>query len=439
MRDPAGRVQWLPRHMLRQLASPIGETHFLRSELARRWVRRGDLTPFEVCDEYRVVADRIPFVTQPSEWSDLQLYRAAELTLRLQGEAVDAGFDMKDASAWNIIFDGTQPLFCDLLSFEPLQRRKWWAAGQFSRHFILPLLLAQRRGLHTCEAFQLWRDGVPPEAAKALIGRARFLTRYWPLMSSGRADSVRPGDVDISSDMQATARFRISLHGALKWMLDGVEPRSARITNSQWQDYVSQRPHYSRGDLELKREVISQWLQQCAVGSVIDLGCNSGEFTRLAVQQGASVIAVDADHGAIQSLFSQGGKGVYPVLASLDDLRAGRGWAGAEHAGLPERLAGQGELVMMLALIHHLAIACSIPMPEIAAWAARLSSRWLIVEMLSSSDVQVHALCKQRARNPAEFDLDMQLAAFSGAGWEPWASVELGGGSRRLCLMERRP
>jgi hypothetical protein len=61
----------------------------------------------------------IPFISYPYEWSFGQLRDAGLLTLELQERALVRGLTLRDASAYNIQFDGGRPVFIDTLSFEP--------------------------------------------------------------------------------------------------------------------------------------------------------------------------------------------------------------------------------------------------------------------------------------------------------------------------------
>ncbi|HEY1395731.1 hypothetical protein [Roseateles sp.] len=438
MRDPEASLQFEPDRVVRHLNTALPSGHFLHSDLARQWVERGDLVSFQIHSPTLVSSRRLPFVTHPYEWTDSQLFAAAQLTLRLQQEAVDAGFDLKDASAWNVIFDGTRPIFCDLMSFQPLCHRKWWAAGQFNRHFLYPLLLSMRRGFVAHQAFLIWRDGMPDDAARQMLGWRRFLGRHWLLMVQGSPEPVVTSQQQAPGDrVEGLAGFRSGLHSGLKWMLDGVRPD--RVGKSTvWRDYISERSHYDGDELEQKRQTVSRWLNGAQPQWVLDLGCNSGEFSRLAVEAGASVIAADGDHGALQRLWREPTAGLHPLLCRLDDLAGGRGWEGREHPGLLDRLSGKSDVVMMLALIHHLMVSASIPLTEIARFVARCSRRWAIVEMIEQSDVQLRTLCAQRQRTPDEFVMDRQIAAFEGSGFEVVEQVPLAGGHRRLMLLRRR-
>lgn len=441
MRDPAAQLIMEAERVVRRLHAPMDDRHFLKSKLAQQWCERGDLIDFEILDDQTVAARRLPFVTQPHEWCDMQLHQAASLTLRLQREAVAAGYDLKDASAWNVIFDGCRPVFCDLLSFELLSSRAWRAAGQYARHFLLPLLVSRRRGLSVDRTFIAWRDGMPEEVARRLIGPSRFATRYWPLMSSPRRAqdpaSATPSD-SRSADTDSLRRFRASLATTLEWMLDGVAPTRKGDRPTVWGGYVEERPHYSDEALSEKRQVIQRWMHERQPRAVLDLGCNSGEFSRMAVAVGARVIAVDGDAGAVRRLCQEPLPALHPVLAPLDDLTGGRGWAGREFPGLPERLDQVADMTLVLALLHHLAIAAAVPLQAIADFVGRTSTRWVVVEWLSPADIQVRSLCERFARSPDDFSLDRQREAFERAGWSELDTVPLPGGSRVLALLTRR-
>lgn len=441
MRDPEASLHFEAERVVRRLKFPLPPSHFLRSSLARRWVGEGFLVPFDILDELTIASPLYSFVTQPSEWCDAQLFAAGQLTLTLQQQAVAEGFDLKDASAWNVIFDGLRPVFCDLMSFVPLENRKWWAAGQFARHFLLPLVVSSRRGLRACEVFKVWRDGLPPEVGRRMLGRGRFWTRYWPLMARGKKGARATGMSSDSATPKEIERFRAGLHASLTWMLSGARPRPevAGPGVDTWSRYAEHREHYAAGSLDAKRRFVDEALVQIKPAWVADLGCNSGEFSRLALAHGARVIALDADHGTVERLFREVAvsSAVYPVVASLDDLSGGRGWGGSEHAGLASRLEQQADLVLMLALVHHLAVAASVPLNEVARAAVRWSRRWLIVEWIGETDPQMQLLCSQRQRSPAEFSIEFQRRAFDSAGWVVVRESSLVPAGRVIARLER--
>jgi hypothetical protein len=100
-------------------------------------------------------------------------------------------------------------------------------------------------------------------------------------------------------------------------------------------------------------------------------------------------------------------------------------------------MEGRFDLVMMLALVHHLAVGASIPLSEIARFVHQCSRGWALVELIDSDDPQMRLLCGQRRRDAAEFGLPAQREAFLRAGFAIDAEVALPGSSRSLALMRK--
>ena len=62
------------------------------------------------------------------------------------------------------------------------------------------------------------------------------------------------------------------------------------------------------------------------------------------------------------------------------------GWANAERDSFTDR--GPADVVLALALIHHLAIGSNVPLDQIAEWFGKLG-RHLIIEFVEKEDSQV--------------------------------------------------
>jgi hypothetical protein len=225
----------------------------------------------------------------------------------------------------------------------------------------------------------------------------------------------------------------------LRWQLAGLH-RSPRA--SMWAAYERERSHYQASDLDHKRKTIARWLRSISPSWVADLGCNKGEFSLIAADIASSgVVAIDSDMPVIEHLRTHLSLGerkpVYTVCATLDDLSPGRGWMGREYRSLVQRLGSQADVAMALALIHHLAIGCSIQLNEVAYLLAACTRRHLIVEFLDHQDPMVQELLNNRDRvDGVSFGLEAQRRAFQ----ERFSTIEevlLEGSSRRLALLEK--
>lgn len=433
MRDPAGRLQLDGSRAVRTLCAPLDDRHFLRHPLARQLQDEGVLIPFEEIDERRVVSPRQPFVSYPFEWTHSQLLAAAKLTVQLLQRGASAGFELKDATAFNVLFDGLQPRFCDHLSFEPGLGPRWRPYGQYVRHFIAPLALSRHLGSPVAHAFRAHLDGMPPALARSALGSQRWLRRTgWALAEWGGSASPAAGTCAAPVKRpphEGLARF-------LAWQLDGL---AACRSRSAWAEYEVEREHYPAEALALKRGTVGRWLQALRPNWTVDLGSNQGEFSALALEAGARVICIDSDHDTLERLQQRFGsdRRVHPVYAALDDPSAGRGWRGQEFASLESRLAACADVTLALALIHHLLAGAGIPMDEVSALLHAISGSHLIVELVDPKDVRFTGLLDQRGRSsdPSQ-SLEGQRQALQ-RHFQLAQEVVLPGTARVLALLHR--
>lgn len=439
MRDPIGRVEVTANDVLRRAYAPLPLPHFLDSLTAAELVRRGLLTPYEFEGRSMIRARKVGFATYPWEWTHEQFLQAASATLDVAEAALAEGQELKDASAFNVLFERDQPEFCDHFSVQPIQRRQWWAYGQFLRHFVYPLAASRYRGIEPADVFKAGLDGLSQESVRCVLGTKRWTSRIGVALmkssDSGAASAASTPPISIDAVLKPLHKGLIDF---LRWQLAGLHrpPRA-----STWAKYEQTRSHYQTTSLKSKREIVGRWLSNVAPSWVADLGCNQGEFSLIAAGiASAGVIAVDADMPTIEHLRMRltAKTSIYTVCANLDDLPAGRGWMGREYSGLIQRLGSQADVTMALALIHHLAIGRSIPLQEISFMLAESTRRYLIVEYLEPQDPMVRELLRNRDRlNAADYTLEAQRHAFE-QHFRTIEEVPLAGSPRHLALLEKR-
>jgi SAM-dependent methyltransferase len=407
MRDPDGRLEFDANYVRRIAYAPIKSDHFLRSAKAQEMQSSGLLMPFKFESDEILISPRIPFISLPSEWCYSQFYDAARLTLDIAQEIISGGWELKDASAWNIVFNGCAPTFCDHFSFAQIREKKWWAMGQFFHHFIFPLALARNHVIFPDEIFRLSRDGINAVRTKKLLGWSRFLSRHWITMLGSASSSIN------NSPSKPSPEYRSNLISLCEAMLGGL--RVSPQLKTMWSDYVHERNHYSFEAIEYKFNFVNMCFGEIRPNRVLDLGCNTGEYTDLAIGCGAKVIAVDGDRSCIDLLYKRyrGNKNVSPLVADLSDLNGSRGWSANEHPSLIERLSGQCDCILALGLVHHLLATHSIPMSQITVFFKSLGAHHLIVELIPPTDERLLQLGNNRNRNEPFIDLDQQRMELS--------------------------
>jgi hypothetical protein len=440
MRDPAGTTDSTGVHFVRRLSHDLPASHFLRSVNAADLVSRGLLVPFELMSERLIHSRKIGFVSYPYEWTHSQLLHAATCTLDIQESACDAGYILKDATAFNVVFDGSRAEFCDLLSFETRISRHWWAYGQFLRHFLLPLAVSRYVGQPVATHFKAALDGLSIDHARQMLGRRkRWLNRIGLalLQPTGRGGSIAP---PLGTHDHKAVQTHRGLLRFLRWQLEAV--RQARQGPSNWGRYEDSRNHYSENALEAKRIIVGRWLSAVKPRTVIDLGCNKGEFSLMAAEYAREVIAIDSDEMCINHLrqrMTAVNASIQTVVADLDDPSPARGWASEEFQALVVRLSRYGDVVMALALLHHLVLGRGIAMAHVANFLAAQCRGCLIVELIAPDDEKVQEVCVSRNRTDAAevFGLALQRSSLS-VHFTMVEELPLMPGRRYLALMRRR-
>ena len=364
--------------------------------------------------------ETIPFVSYACEWSFGMLKDAALLHLEVLETALAGGMILKDGSSFNVQWIGARPIFIDIGSFTRLEPGVPWAGyRQFCRHFLFPLLLAAYRDV----AFQPWLrgslEGIGAGECRRLMSardllRPGVLTHVWLQASaeSRYGDGIaakRDGSETVrSGDMRAALR-RAGFHAGLiranverlKRLIGGL---GRRRTRSRWTDYTEALPYTERERAEKAAFV------RCVVHArdrsmVWDLGCNIGTYARIASERAATVVATDSDPLVVERLYQalkkDGATGILPLVGDVADPLPDRGWRGAERRSLEGR--GRPELVLVLALVHHLVVGASIPLREVVAWLAGLASA-VVIEFVEREDPMVRALLDAGEERYADYD-----------------------------------
>ncbi len=447
-RDPSGAVVRSGGEILR-VVRPVYQPHyerFMASGLCQALVDAGLLIPHTEVESrsdeiFKVLRPRqLEFVSYPYEWSFSQLKDAALTTLRIQKEAVARGMNLKDASAFNIQFLDGRPVFIDTLSFEILPEGRPWAAyQQFCRHFLAPLALMSRRDPRLGQLSRTHLDGVPLDLASKLLPPGTW-ARLWLLVHVHlhARSQRRHADAD-----PASAPGRRAGSYSLRSLLGLIQSLESAVNSLRWSPQKAVWGAYYQttvtgGDyVRRKQQVVSQWLERLNPRSVWDLGANTGVFSRLAAGRGVPTLAFDGDIDCVEIGYlegrQRGERHLLPLLMDLTNPSPALGWECRERMAWLER--GQPDLVMALALVHHLALANNLPLDRLADFFARLGAR-LIVEFVPKADSNARKLLRAREDIfPRYTREDFEIAfrrRFAIEAAEPMANSE-----RVLYLMRR--
>lgn len=380
----------------------------------------------------------LALISYPYEWSFSQLREAALATLELQRRALAAGMRLKDASAYNIQFDAGRPILIDSLSFEAGDPSEPWPAyRQFCEHFLAPLALIAYRDPRCSLMLRDFIDGIPVDYAAALLP---WRTRLRPGLLAHlhlHAGAQRRAQAAAPTAEHRQPR-RMSQTGQ-EAILDNLR-RSVESLHwnpgGHWVQYGIETS-YSPSGAASKRAIVERMLERAGGTVVWDLGANVGTYSTIAAGNGRQVIAFDQDASSVEhhwrTLSAEARASVLPLVMDLANPSPALGWALEERRSLIER--GPADIVLALALVHHLAIGNNVPLDRVADLAARLG-RWAIIEFVPKEDPMTrHLLAARRDVFPG-YTLD----GFRAAASERFRIVEeaaIEDSLRTLFLLER--
>jgi ribosomal protein L11 methylase PrmA len=383
--------------------------------------------------------ERLEYISYPYEWCFSQLQDAALNTLDIQLRALARGMTLKDASAYNMQFHRGNCLMIDTLSFTTYRDGEPWIAyRQFCQHFLAPLLLASYRDCRLSGLLRVHLDGIPLDLASALLPRRSWL-RYGVLAHlhlHARAQR-RYGD------RQGAARQISISRTGLRAMLEGLRSLLAALRwqpgATEWGDYYA-ATNYSESAAADKQRLVSELLRQAARPGelLLDLGANTGAYSRLAAAEGYTVVAQDVDPAAVETCYREsrrhGEARLLPLLQDLTNPSPALGWSHTERQSLLQR--GPAHTVMALALLHHLAIGNNVPLHRCADFFAALGN-YLLIEFVPKSDSQVMRLLASREDIFPDYHEEGFEAAFE-SEFEVLRRTAVRDSERSLYLLRKR-
>jgi len=430
-RDPEGRLlvsngkvlRVVTRQGMRSfqsfLASPVAQsfvsdrrivsTKVFGEPEADEVIEKEALRPFLNGMEVGAVVEheRVPFQSYPHEWPAELLFAAADLTLELAERLLTDRLGLKDATPFNVLFRGAEPVFIDVLSFEERHAGDpiWLPYGQFVRTFITPLLLHKYFGLFPNMFFLARREGLEPEDVYKLCGPVRrllppFLTLVsipkWLGVTSYAARTDTYVKKKFTEPERATYILRY-LFKRLRRLLMRLAPVAGQ--RSSWTGYMADMTHYTTDQFAAKQSFVECALREFQPRSVLDVGCNSGMFSVLAAKCGARVVAIDSDPVVLGDLARAAWKDrldILPLVVDLTRPTPAIGWQNAECPGFLERARGAFDAVFMLAVVHHMLVSERIPLEEIVDLTADLARDIVILEFVAPQDEMFRRLARGR-------------------------------------------
>ena len=412
-RDPRGRIFYLDDRVLRTvMPCALDDFEFVRSTgLINSLVADGSLVAESSVDKEtlgELGADaslvlehpRLPFISYPYEWSFSALKAAALLQLDILRAALNKNVALTDASSYNVQFLGPKPIFIDSLSFRRYEDGEYWTGHrQFCEQFINPLLLQAIVGISHNAWYRGSLEGISAEDLNAVLPwRSRLSWNVFTNVYMHARLQKFSKNSGTSIDRAKANRlpkigFEQILHGLRRW-ISKLEPKSHDKT--MWQDYASDNS-YSEAEASSKRQFIADFANKVRPAVLLDIGCNTGDYSAVALGNGADLaIGFDYDNGALDIAFQRAQReslNFLPLHLDATNPSPNQGWMQSERQGFQER--AEGDAVLSLAVIHHMVIANNTPLDQVVEWTLNMAPQG-VVEFVPKADPMVQCLLNLR-------------------------------------------
>lgn len=401
--DPNGRVfQWKG-----EIYRGINEEHrdfyrdFLKTTVFKnlsyqRKVIETNSTEYKT-DNFETVLHhrKIETTTYCFEWSAEMLQDAAVLTLDICEQLLDSGYILQDAYPWNVLFEGTNPVFIDFTSIvKPNPQHIWIPYQQFCNFFYHPLLLYSK-GYHTVTRKLLsnYLDGVQGKDVQSIFSAFEKMTSpgYFTRITLPSQLSKFLSTSDYEKKLNSyTKKFEIkesvrkNFFDKLKKTIESID---VRVSRTIWENYYSE----TKQDVLVKKKAVFQKiLEQIKPKKVLDIGCNAGEFSVLAAESGAPVVAFDMDESCVSNLYRVSkarNLNIIPLIMDVLNPTPDFGWCGRQFTAAATRF--KSDLVCMFAVMHHLIFTKGQDFQRVIETVKSFQSDCALIEFIAINDEMV--------------------------------------------------
>jgi ribosomal protein L11 methylase PrmA len=414
-RDPGGRVLISGDRVYRTIMPSaaaafraVSETGLFGELFEREW-----LLPFEEKADLDLGADvrghetllestRLRTLSWPYEWSFSVLRRAALLHLDIHLASMERGVTLSDATAYNIQFVGPDPVFIDHLSFRPYTDGEYWRGHrQFCEQFLNPLLLRARCGISHNHWYRGALEGIPAPALSRMLPWTKLLSprllahvvlpaRFERLAMKSDNSRLSKSLKDVPFRRESHLRL---LRGLRSWIAALRLPREGETVWSRYAETAG----YSDREEDAKHAFVAEAVGRCAPGVVWDIGCNTGDYAKVALGAGAGeVVGFESDAGALELAYGRARAEklrFLPLYMDIANPSPAQGWRSVERPGLAERQAP--DMVLALAVLHHMCIGRNVPLDDAVDYLISLAPAG-VIEFVPKADPKVRQLLSMR-------------------------------------------
>jgi len=382
--------------------------------------------------------EKITLITLPYEWSFDMLKEAALNHLKILKCGLENGYILKDGTAFNMMYRNGKMCFIDILSFDNYHEgQPWDGYGQFCQEFLVPLMLSTYKNIE----FQPWWRGTSKGIPIANFAKLLNFTDYFKpgifkhiilqhLLS--QSFSHKKPALESTLKNKLSKQVLMNLINNLENIIQKLKYFNKR---TPWINYVKDNS-YLISEQNIKEAFVENGIKQITPKCIVDLGANTGYYSKLAAKECKNVISIDLDPACINDLFfnvkkENLGNKIIPLISDLINPTPPQGWALQERTALFDRL--QCDFFLALALVHHLCIGSNVPLDYFVKMLKNIANAG-IVEWVDRKDKMVQFMLRNRKD------------VFQNYTWENFKSIleqhfellnviDIQEGTRKICLL----
>ncbi|MDC0417179.1 class I SAM-dependent methyltransferase [Candidatus Pelagibacter sp.] len=413
-RDNQGNVYYHDNKVIRTV-NILGKKNFdfiKDSEILKESILKKFLIKTEIIDkkklpeffskfDYILESKKIPYISYPYEWTFEQLKCAAIHHLKFQIFLINRGAVLRDASAYNIQFVGCEPYFIDVLSIKKYEEGEYWIGyKQFCENFLNPLLLGSLRGINHNKWFRGALEGIETIELNRLL---KFSDKFSLNIFTHVCLQAKLNIKSISDPEKVDSKFKKlkklpknSYIAILIQLKNWISKLKFKNEKTIWQNY-SNNNTYCFEKKKSKELIVENFIKKHNPETVIDLGCNTGEYSKLCIKNGTkTVVGFDFDYNAIEKAFIEAKKdklNFLPLIFDASNPSPNQGWKQTERKGFLQRF--KSDALLALAFEHHMIIGKNIPIVQFVEWILNISNIGLL-EFVPKSDKTVKQMLAYR-------------------------------------------
>jgi len=352
--------------------------------------------------DYVLESKVLDFVTYPYEWTFEQLKKAALHHLDFQIFLLNRGAILRDASAYNIQFIGSEPIFIDILSIQKYEQGEYWSGyKQFCENFLNPLVLGSLRGIYHNDWFRGSLEGIETidiNKMLSFVDKASYKIFLHIFLQSKLIERGLKKPNETKNKIKKLNKYSKKYYEAILKQLKNwiLKIEFKKNNKSIWENYTKNHS-YKSNEYAKKKEIVADFVNKIRPNKLIDLGCNTGHFSSICLENGAnSVVGFDFDHNAITEAYNRSYReklNFLPLVFNAVNPSPNQGWMQIERKGFMERF--KSDALIGLAFEHHLVIAKNIPMQQFFKWISTIAKNGLL-EFVPKSDPTVQQMLEYR-------------------------------------------